>query len=156
MNNAMAEEGGQSDQFRRVLVLSTAAAFGGMLASMGAVVKNAGGLAFRFHWSVPVLFIIGCGLAFFFWRVVFRFESGTTDLKKRKLKQVAAALLVMAFVAFLYPLRLIEAERRREVIFGIVLAMIVLSGFGVLIYKTIRFVEASSREEEARAPRDNE
>ena len=156
MNKLTADTGTQTDQFRRVLVLSTAAAFGGMLASLGAVVKNAGGLAFRFHWSVPALFIVGCGLAFFFWRVVFRFESGTSDLKKRKLKQVAAALLVMAFAAFFYPLRLIEAERRREVIFGIVLAMVVLSGFAALIYKTIRFVEASSREEEARVPQDKE
>jgi hypothetical protein len=131
-------------------MLSTAAAFGGMLASMGAVNKDAGGLNFSFHWSVPVLFATGAGLAFVFWRVVFRFEGGSDDTKKRRLKQIAAALLVVAFTSFFYPLRMVDPERRREVIFGIVLALVVLSCFGWLIYQTIRFVEASSREEEKR------
>jgi hypothetical protein len=142
----------RDDFFRRVLVASTALAFGSMLGILGSVGKNAGGITFSFHWSSPVLFLVGCGLAVAFWRVVFRFDRGSDSQKVRRLKQIAAALLVVAFAAFFYPLRLVDPERRRDVLFGILLAFSVLGGFGFLIYHTIRFVEQSSREEEKRGP----
>jgi hypothetical protein len=140
--------------FRRVLVVSTAMAFGGMLASLAVVGRDREGLRFDFHWSAPLLFILGAFGAFLFWRFMFRFESGGDDLMRRRLKQSGAAMLLVAFACFLYPLRLVSPDKRAEVMIGIGLALTVLSGFGWLIYQTIQWVEASSRAEEARVEHD--
>lgn len=138
----------QNPQFRRLLTASTAMAFGGMLGSLGVVGRNKDGLQFQFHWSAPVLFVFGATLAVVFWRLIFRFDQGGSSNLSRRLWVVGAALLTIAFGSFLYPLRLVSPDKRLEVIFGISLALVVLSGFGWLIFKTIRWVEESSREQE--------
>lgn len=140
--------------FRRVLVASTALAFGGMLSSLGVVGRDREGLTFGFHWSAPLLFVIGAAGAVLFWRLVFRFESGGDDTMRRTLKRSGAAMLLIAFGCFLYPLRLVSPDKRTEVMIGIGLALVVLSGFGWLIYQTIQWVEAASRAEEARVERE--
>jgi hypothetical protein len=142
--------------FRRVLVGSTALAFGGMLASMGVVGRDRDGLRFDFHWSAPVLFVVGAVLAVLFWQLIFRFDSGGTAGKNRRLKQSGAALLLLAFGCFLYPLRLVSPEKRTEVMIGLSLALLVLSGFGWLIYQAIQWVEEASRAEEKRAESDTD
>ncbi len=135
-------------QFRRVLVLATALAFGGMLGSLGVVGRDREGLHFSFHWSVPVLFAIGALLAVGFWRLIFRFDDGVSEDKSKRLWRAGAALLVVAFGCFLYPLRLVSPAKRMEVILGMSSALVVLSAFGWLIFKTIRWVEEASRAEE--------
>ncbi len=62
--------------FRRLLTISTALAFGGMLGSLGVAGRDANGMRFSFHWSVPLLFLVGAGAAVWFWQLIFRFDSG--------------------------------------------------------------------------------
>ena len=137
--------------FRRLLVISTALAFGGMMGSLGVAGRDADGLKFSFHWSAPVLFVVGAGAAVGFWRLIFRFDSGGDAHLRGRLKLVAGVLLLTALGCFLFPLRLVSPDKRLEVILGIGLALIVLSGMGWLIYQTIRWVEAASRAEEERS-----
>ena len=137
--------------FRRLLVISTALAFGGMLGSLGVAGRDANGLRFSFHWSVPLLFLVGAGAAVWFWQLIFRFDSGGDARLRRRLKMVAGVLLVVALGCFLFPLRLVSPDKRMEVILGMGFAFAVLSGMGCLIYQTIRWVEAASRAEEERS-----
>jgi hypothetical protein len=143
-------------QFRRVLVLATALAFGGMLGSLGVVGRDREGLHFSFHWAAPVLFVIGAALAVGFWRLIFRFDDGVSEGKSRRLWRAGAALLAIAFGCFLYPLRLVSPAKRLEVVLGMSSALVVLSAFGWLIFKTIRWVEEASRAEEESVDSDRE
>ena len=155
MSNPVMALDSKDTAFRRVLVASTAMAFGGMLGSLGVVGRDREGLRFDFHWSAPLLFVAGAVMAVMFWRLIFRFDSGSSAVKNRRLKQAGAALLLLAFGCFLYPLRLVTPEKRTEVILGLSLALTVLSGIGWLIFKTIQWVEEASREEEKRAESDD-
>ena len=137
--------------FRRLLTISTALAFGGMLGSLGVASRDANGLRFSFHWSVPLLFLVGAGAAVWFWQLIFRFDSGGDAHLRGRLKLVAGSLLLVALGCFLFPLRLVSPDKRMEVIFGMGFAFVVLSGMGWLIYQTIRWVEAASRAEEERS-----
>ena len=137
--------------FRRLLVISTALAFGGMLGSLGVAGRDADGLRFSFHWSVPLLFLVGAGAAVWFWQLIFRFDSGGDARLRGHLKLVAGFLLAVAFGCFLFPLRLVSPDKRMEVIFGMGFAFAVLSGMGYLIYQTIQWVEAAIRAEEERS-----
>jgi hypothetical protein len=137
--------------FRRLLTISTALAFGGMLGSLGVAGRDADGLRFSFHWSVPLLFLVGAGAAVWFWQLIFRFDSGGDAHLRGRLKLVAGSLLLVALGCFLFPLRLVSPDKRMEVIFGMGFAFVVLSGMGWLIYQTIRWVEAASRAEEERS-----
>jgi hypothetical protein len=137
--------------FRRLLVVSTAMAFGGMLGSLGVAGRDADGLKFSFHWSVPLLFLVGASAAVWFWRLIFRFDSGGDARLRGRLKWVAGVMLVVAFGCFLFPLRLVSPDKRMEVILGMGFAFVVLTGMGTLIYQTIRWVEAASRAEEERS-----
>ena len=136
--------------FRRLLMISTALAFGGMLGSLGVAGRDANGLRFSFHWSAPVLFVLGAGAAVGFWRLIFRFDAGGNAHLRGRLKLVAGVLLLAALGCFLFPLRLVSPAKRLEVIFGMIFAFVVLSGMGWLIYQTIRWVEDASRAEEER------
>ena len=59
----------------------------------------------------------------------------------------------MAVTSFAYPMRFIQEERRNEVFLGLGLAVLVLSTFGFLIWKTIQWVnENEPRDGESEAP----
>ena len=139
---------------RRVVVVSSALALGGMLGSLGVVGRDLEGLKFEFHWSVPILFAVGAVLAVLFWRVIFQFDAGASVGKNKLLKLSGGTLLLIAFGCFLFPLRLVSEAKRLEVIWGLSSALVVLSGFGWIIFNTIQWVEASSRDEEQRAEAD--
>jgi hypothetical protein len=89
-----------------------------------------------------------------FWRLIFRFDEGVSEDKSKRLWRAGAVLLVVAVGCFLYPLRLVSPEKRLEVILGLSSALVVLSAIGWLIFKTIRWVEEASREEEAAVDAD--
>jgi hypothetical protein len=108
-------------------------------------------LKFSFHWSVPLLFLVGASAAVWFWQLIFRFDAGGDAHLRGRLKLVAGVLLLAALGCFLFPLRLVSPDKRMEVIFGMGFALVVLSGMGWLIYKTIRWVEDASRAEEERS-----
>jgi|LauGreDrversion4_2_1035121.scaffolds.fasta_scaffold791106_1 hypothetical protein len=140
--------------FRRLLMISTALAFGGMMGSLGVAGRDADGLKFSFHWSVPLLFVVGAAVAVWFWQLIFRFDSGGDARLRGRLKWVSAALLLGSVGCFLFPLRLVSPEKRMEVILGMGMALVVLSFMGWLIYQTIRWVESASRAEEERTDDD--
>ncbi len=142
--------------FRRLVSVATSLAIGGMLASVGAVELGAHGkLDFHWSWAVPPLLVVGLVLGNVFWRLLWRAQSENTPASHRNLRRFAILLALIAVGSFAYPIRFIQAERRREVFIGLGLAITVLSGFGVVIYKTIRWMnENEPKDGESEPPEE--
>lgn len=141
---ATSSNGARDPLFRRLVSLSTSMALGGMLGSLGAIERSlAGKLEFRWHWAMLPLALAGFALGHVFWKILWRAESEGTDAARRRLKSFSIALGVIALCSFAYPIRFVQDERRNEVFIGLGLAVLVLSGFGWLIWKTIEWVSAN-------------
>ncbi len=130
-------------RFRWLVSAGSSASLGGMLASLAAVgLGTAGKLVFEPNaWMLP-LFAIGAALGWMFWKLVWRAQAENTPAARRRLRLFAILLAVVAMGSFAYPLRFLQPARRFDVFFGLGLAVIVLTSMGVLIYKTIRWVES--------------
>ena len=115
------------------------------------------------HPSIRLEITVGTGIAFlgtavFTWLfcgILFKGEfneDGSEQAAGRRKKQVTRWIIffltasTLATVgAFVYSLKDIAAESRRDVIQGTVIAVIVLTGGGVLIHKAVRFFEEQDK-----------
>ena len=141
--------------FRRLIAVSTGLAFGGMLASL-AVFERAshGKLALRWHWAAIPLVLVGLGLGLRFWNVLWRAQAEDTPEAKGRLRRFTLLLGVVAVASFAYPMRYVQDSRRGEVLAGLGLAVVVLAGMGVLIWKTIRWVNDNELPDGEPGPED--
>lgn len=143
---------------RRVIALATGLAFAGMLASLAVVDRGeAGRLVLHWHWAAVPLIALGLWLGWRFWGLLWAAESDPSPVGRRRLIRFAIGLAAMAMFSFAYPMRFIQEERRNEVFLGLGLAILVLSAFGCLIWKTIQWVnENEPRDGEVDGPLDRE
>lgn len=130
--------------FRRVVAVASGLALGGMLASL-ALFERAphGKLAFRWHWAAFPLLAFGILLGLRFWSTLWQAQLENTPGARSRLRYFSLLLGIVAISSFLYPMRYVQASQRFDVFMGLGLAIVVLSGFGWLILKTIRLVSAN-------------
>ena len=85
-------------------------------------------------------------IAVAFWRLVFRLAGGTTDeaAARRQLHVASAGLMLVAFGAFLYPLRFVSPGRRSDVLIGLFIAIVALSTVGLLIRTVVKWLESEA------------
>jgi hypothetical protein len=142
--------------FRRLVAVSTGLAFGGMLASL-AVFERAshGKLALRWHWAAVPLLGVGLFLGLRFWNVLWRAEEEGTPGARARLRRFTWLLGAVAVASFSYPMRYVQASRMGEVLAGLGLAIVVLAGMGVLIWKTIRWVNENELPDGQPGPDDS-
>lgn len=137
---------GRDRGFRTVMIGSSALGSGCLIASLTIVRSGPAGLDFAWsNWAVPA-FIAGALIAVAFWRLVFRLAGGTTDeaSARRKLHFASAGLMLVAFGAFLYPLRFVAPGRRSDVLIGLFIAILALSAVGMLIRTVVKWLEAEA------------
>lgn len=141
--------------FRRVVAVSTGLAFGGMLASL-AVFERAshGKLALRWHWAAVPLLVTGLGLGLRFWNVLWRAQAEDTPEARARLRRFTVLLGVVAVASFVYPMRYVQASRMGEVLAGLGLAVVALAGMGVLIWRTICWVNENELPDGQPGPED--
>jgi hypothetical protein len=63
------------------------------------------------------------------------------------LSTASAAVMVLAILAFLYPIRFIPAAKRTDVVIGLSLAVLVLGTIGYIIHTMVRWLEQESAED---------
>ncbi len=149
MDRPAANEPGQLGRdrgFRTVMIGSSALGSGCLIASLTIVRSGPAGLDFAWsNWAIPA-FIVGALIAVAFWRLVFRLAGGTADeaSARRKLHFASAGLMVVAFGAFLYPLRFVSPGRRSDVLIGLFIAILALSAVGMLIRTVVKWLEAEA------------
>lgn len=130
--------------FRRVVSVATGLSFGGMLATLAVFERGSHGkLSLRWHWAAIPLLLLGLGLGLQFWRILWRAQSEDSPAARSNLRRFSIFLALVAVASFAYPMRYIQSGRRGEVFAGLGLAIVVLSGFGFLIWKTIQWVNSN-------------
>lgn len=134
--------------FRAVMVGSSALGAGCLIASLPMVQSGPGGIDFRWsYWALPA-FALGAVMAIGFWQLIFRLarHRGDEAASRRKLYAASAGLMLVAFGAFIYPLRFVVPERRTDVLIGLGMAIIALSAVGLLIRTVVKWLESDADE----------
>jgi|JI10StandDraft_1071094.scaffolds.fasta_scaffold658980_2 hypothetical protein len=134
--------------FRKVVSIATGLAFGGMLATLAVFERGSHGkLSLRWHWAAIPLLLLGLGLGLQFWRILWKAQSEGTPSARTSLRRFSIFLAIVAVTSFAYPMRYIQSGRRGEVFAGLGLAIVVLTCFGFLIWKTIQWVNSNEPED---------
>ena len=143
----------RSPFLRWIMIGSSALGLGCLLASLTVLDLGHGGI--EFHWSnlALIAFPAGAALAAGYWILVFRLGSADeTASTRRKLYSASAFMLLLAFAAFLYPLRFVTPEKRNDVLIGLGTAVVALSCVGYMIRTVVRMLED---EDDANPPPPN-
>lgn len=142
-----------SRQFFAIARVGGALAFGGLAACTQSIGRDAGGFTFQISLLTGVAFALGAGLAFAYWHTVARLALGTEE-KSWKTRALTGLLLLTGAIGFFYPLRFVPTERLPEVFEGLILAILTLTGVGLILWRVRKFLDADSAfqdEEDARA-----
>ncbi len=133
----------------RLVGVASGLAFGGMVASLFAVKSTPGGLVFELNAGAVISFVVCAVIAWFYWRVVERMAMGAApQQRRRRFKLFSAGLLLVGVISFLYPLKFIPEEKRKDVFIGLALAIGVLSGVGYVMCHVKKFLEADEKRTE--------
>ena len=125
----------------KLIVWGSAFACGGMLASLAFIDHGAtGNLVLRYHWTAIPLLVFGIVATATFWHLLFGTALQNGVRQHRSLKIAGFILLLIGVCAFAYPMRFIPPEKRGEALGGLSIAVLVLSGVGFLIVKTIQWI----------------
>ena len=133
----------------RIVGFSTALAFGAMVGSLFAVKSMPDGLTFQLTPAAVIAFFVAGVVAWFYWRLIERMAAGqAVEQRRRRFVLFSVGLAIVGIISFLYPLKFIPAEKRRDVAIGLSLAIGCITGVGVVMWKVRRFLEADQREAE--------
>lgn len=132
--------------FVRLISLATAIGFASMLGSLACMSRGPNG-RFVIGWSSWALLLgaIGFVAGLQFWRLLWRAEAEQDPARplRRKLIRYSVGLGLLAFGCFVYPIRFVDPVRRREVFLGLIMAIVVLTFVGWLIFQAIRWVSSN-------------
>lgn len=133
----------------RIAGAGASLAFGAMVASLFALKSAPVGLTFELNAGSVIAFPIAATLAWFYWRMVVRMAVDKAPQQgKKKFFAFSASLLLVGLISFLYPLKFIANEKRRDVFIGLGLAATVLTGVGAVMWKVKRFLDADLKQSE--------
>ena len=126
-----------------------ALAFGVMVATMFALERTPNGLSFKLNAAAVISFLVAAPVAYFYWRLIARMATERAPEQRRKKFIVfSAGLLLIGVMAFLYPLKFVPAEKRKDVFIGLALAFGCIGGVGLVMLKVRRFLEADLKHSE--------
>ena len=133
----------KTDQnFRFIIVYSTAVAFGFMIATIEALGVNTSGFSFHPTWHTLVAFGFGALLPWLAWRLVF---ASTPANRRSRMAIFAAVLGLLGLLGFFYPMRYVASEKMADLMIGFALAVGALSIAGGLVWLVKRYLEADER-----------
>ena len=126
-----------------------ALAFGVMVATMFALERTPNGLSFKLNAAAIISFLVAAPVAYFYWRLIARMATERAPEQRRKKFIVfSAGLLLIGVMAFLYPLKFVPAEKRKDVFVGLALAFGCIGGVGLVMIKVRKFLEADLKHSE--------
>src|SRR5262249_15853050 len=121
--------------FSNIVAGSTAVAFGLVFCSLACVGRNANGaLDFEWQWPALIWLLVGICGGWYFWKLAWWSEKAARPHAKAYFIAFCALLCLLTLYLFVRPLRFVAQEIVRDVLVGMVLAVIVLTLFGYLIF----------------------
>ncbi len=133
----------------RIAGAGASLAFGAMVGTLFALKPVPDGLTFVLNAGAVISFIAAALFAWMYWRLVERMALEKVPApRKKKFIVFSIGLVLVGIVSFLYPLKFIPAEKRKDVFIGLALAVGVLLGVGVVMWKVRRFLEADLKKSE--------
>lgn len=134
-----------------------ALAFGVMVATLFALERTPNGLSFKLNAGAIISFLVAAPVAWFYWRLIARMATERAPEQRRKKFIVfSIGLLLIGIMAFLYPLKFVPPEKRKDVFIGLALAFGCIGGVGLVMLKVRRFLEADLKHSEEADRRDTE
>lgn len=147
MNNA--PNTGSPKTLFRIAGAGASLAFGAMVATLFALEPTPAGLMFVLNASAVVAFVIAAFFAWMYWRMVERMALEKVPAsRKKKFIVFSIGLVLVGIVSFLYPMKFIPPEKRRDVFIGLALAVGCIFGVGVVMWKVRNFLEADLKKSE--------
>ena len=70
------------------------------------------------------------------------------EQRRKRFILFSIGLAVVGVVSFLYPLKFVPAEKRRDVAVGLSLAIACITGVGCVMFKVKRFLDADEQQTE--------
>ncbi len=128
---------------------AAALAFGVMVATLFALERTPIGLTFKLNAAAVISFLVAAPVTFFYWRLIARMATQRAPEQQRKKFIVfSIGLLLIGVMAFLYPLKFVPEEKRKDVFVGLALAFGCIGGVGLVMLKVRRFLEADLKTSE--------
>ena len=141
--------------FVGVVKFATAVSLGVMAGFLYSLKRVHPTIELEFNFGTALAFLITASFSWFFCGVLFKGEFNEGDaasaaaLKKRRAGRWILFFIVVSGLAtagaFLYSLKDVSAQSRREVIQGAGIATVVLTIGGFLIHKAVRFFEEQDK-----------
>src|SRR5271155_571535 len=139
--------------FRCIVAFSTALGFAAALGSEACLERGADhGYDFHWHWRALIWMAIGVAGAIQLWRLLWRVEADNNPRNRRTLGRFCVVIMLGAVGVFVYPILFVTGPQLKEVIFGLCLAVAVLTFVFWMITRVFRGFIASDAEEEAANP----
>jgi hypothetical protein len=133
----------------RIAGVGASVAFGAMVASLFAVKATPEGLTFELNLATVLAFVAAGMFAWFYWRMVARMAADKApEQRRKKFIAFSGGLMLVGVVSFLYPLKFIPAEKRWDVFVGLSLAILCLTGVGLVMWKVKKFLDADMKRTE--------
>jgi hypothetical protein len=107
------------------------------------------GFAFELNAITVIAFLAAATLGWFYWRMIARMASDKApERRKKKFVAFSIGLVLVGLVSFLYPLKFIPAEKRKDVFIGLALAAGCIAGVGFVMLKVKKFLDADLKKSE--------
>jgi membrane protease YdiL (CAAX protease family) len=139
----------------RIAGAGASVAFGVMVGTLFALRSVPDGFTFELNSAAGIAFIAAAVFAWFYWRTIERMalEKVPAQRKKRFIL-FSIGLVLVGVVSFLYPMKFIPAEKRRDVFIGLALAVGCIVGVGLVMWKVRNFLEADLKKSEDESQRE--
>ncbi len=138
-----------SNALFRLAGVGASLAFGAMVASLFALKSVPDGFAFELNAVTVVAFLAAAALAWFYWRMIARMAADRApERRKKKFVVFSIGLVLVGVVSFLYPLKFIPKEKRKDVFIGLALAAGCITGVGFVMLKVKKFLDADLKRSE--------
>ncbi len=137
-----------SSTLLRIAGAGASLAFGAMVASLFALKSKPDGFAFELNAIAIVAFVAAAAVGWFYWRMIARMATDRGPQRKKKFVVFSIGLVLIGIVSFLYPLKFISKEKRKDVFIGLALAAGCLTGVGFVMMKVKKFLDADLKKSE--------
>jgi hypothetical protein len=133
----------------RIAGVGASLAFGSMVASLFALQPTREGFTFALNVGAIISFTVAATFTWFYWRMIARMASDRApERRKKKFIVFSAGLILIGILSFLYPLKFIPKEKRKDVFVGLALAAACITGVGFVMMKVKRFLDADLKRSE--------